>query len=203
MRRRRSLPRISSGSPNCARKSVNWRHRSPGSARSRPMNAAQAEIDAVLAQINRVILGKDPQIRLCLACLLARGHLLIEDIPGVGKTTLAHALAKTLGLSFQRVQFTSDLLPGRRARRVHLTTAKPASSDFSAGRFLRSWCWRMKSTAPRPRRRARCSKPWRSTKSPSTANRWRFPSPSSSSPRKIRRTRSAPSRCPSRNWIGS
>src|SRR6202044_606925 len=76
-----------------------------------PMNATQAEIDAVIAQINRVILGKDLQIRMCLACLLARGHLLIEDIPGVGKTTLAHALAKTLGLSFQRVQFTSDLLP--------------------------------------------------------------------------------------------
>jgi MoxR-like ATPase len=75
------------------------------------MNAAQSEIDAILAQINRVILGKDAQIRLCLACLLARGHLLIEDIPGVGKTTLAHAIAKTLGLSFQRVQFTSDLLP--------------------------------------------------------------------------------------------
>jgi MoxR-like ATPase len=75
------------------------------------MKAAQSEIEAVLAQINRVILGKDAQIRLCLACLLARGHLLIEDIPGVGKTTLAHAIAKTLGLSFQRVQFTSDLLP--------------------------------------------------------------------------------------------
>ncbi len=69
------------------------------------------DIDAILAQLNRVILGKDNQIRLCLACLLARGHLLIEDIPGVGKTTLAHALAKTLGLSFQRIQFTSDLLP--------------------------------------------------------------------------------------------
>ncbi len=69
------------------------------------------DIDAILAQLNRVILGKDSQLRLCLACLLARGHLLIEDIPGVGKTTLAHALAKTLGLSFQRIQFTSDLLP--------------------------------------------------------------------------------------------
>ena len=68
-------------------------------------------IAAILAQLNRVILGKEAQIRLCLACLLARGHLLIEDIPGVGKTTLAHALAKSLGLSFQRVQFTSDLLP--------------------------------------------------------------------------------------------
>jgi len=72
--------------------------------------AASAPIAAILAQINRVILGKEEQIRLCLACLLARGHLLIEDIPGVGKTTLAHALARTLGLSFQRVQFTSDLL---------------------------------------------------------------------------------------------
>jgi MoxR-like ATPase len=75
------------------------------------MDTAKREIAAILAQLNRVILGKDKQIHLCLACLLARGHLLIEDIPGVGKTTLAHALAKTLGLSFQRVQFTSDLLP--------------------------------------------------------------------------------------------
>ncbi len=75
------------------------------------MAAPRSTLSAVLAQINRVILGKDAQIRLCLACLLARGHLLIEDIPGVGKTTLAHAIAKTFGLSFQRVQFTSDLLP--------------------------------------------------------------------------------------------
>jgi MoxR-like ATPase len=75
------------------------------------MNALHSQIEAVLAQLNRVILGKDAQIRLCLACLLARGHLLIEDIPGVGKTTLAHGIAQTLGLSFQRVQFTSDLLP--------------------------------------------------------------------------------------------
>jgi MoxR-like ATPase len=75
------------------------------------MNTQQREIGTVLAQLNRIILGKESQIRLCLACLLARGHLLIEDIPGVGKTTLAHAIAKTLGLSFQRVQFTSDLLP--------------------------------------------------------------------------------------------
>src|SRR5450631_1610474 len=75
------------------------------------MSAAKREIAAILAQLNQVILGKEDQIRLCVACLLAKGHLLIEDIPGVGKTTLAHALAKTLGLSFQRVQFTSDLLP--------------------------------------------------------------------------------------------
>jgi MoxR-like ATPase len=75
------------------------------------MSAHQPQIDAVLAQLDRVILGKAAQLRLCLACLLARGHLLIEDVPGVGKTMLAHALAKTLGLSLQRIQFTSDLLP--------------------------------------------------------------------------------------------
>ncbi len=68
-------------------------------------------IDATVAQLNRIILGKERELRLCIACMLARGHLLIEDIPGVGKTTLAHALAETLGLSYQRVQFTSDLLP--------------------------------------------------------------------------------------------
>jgi MoxR-like ATPase len=75
------------------------------------MTVAVREIEAILAQLNQVVLGKEAQIQLCLACLLARGHLLIEDVPGVGKTTLAHALAKTLGLSFQRIQFTSDLLP--------------------------------------------------------------------------------------------
>ena len=64
-----------------------------------------------LAAVERIILGKPEQVRLCLACLLARGHLLIEDVPGVGKTTLAHALAHILGLAWQRVQFTSDLLP--------------------------------------------------------------------------------------------
>jgi MoxR-like ATPase len=61
--------------------------------------------------LDLIILGKSVQIRLCIACMLAGGHLLIEDIPGVGKTTLAHALARILGLSYQRVQFTSDLLP--------------------------------------------------------------------------------------------
>ena len=68
-------------------------------------------LDAALAQVNDVLVGKNRQVRMGFACLLAGGHLLIEDVPGVGKTTLAHALAATLGLSFQRIQFTSDLLP--------------------------------------------------------------------------------------------
>lgn len=65
----------------------------------------------IINSANLVILGKDHQIRLALACILARGHLLIEDLPGMGKTTLAHTLAQVLGLKFSRVQFTSDLLP--------------------------------------------------------------------------------------------
>jgi MoxR-like ATPase len=69
------------------------------------------DIGAVLSAANGIILGKERQIRMALACLLARGHLLIEDVPGVGKTTLAHLLARLLGLDFQRIQFTSDLLP--------------------------------------------------------------------------------------------
>jgi MoxR-like ATPase len=66
---------------------------------------------ALFAQLNHIILGKDRQLHLAVACMIARGHLLIEDVPGVGKTTLAHALARSLGLKFQRIQFTSDLLP--------------------------------------------------------------------------------------------
>ena len=68
-------------------------------------------LQAILDGIGSIILGKERQIRLAVACLLARGHLLIEDLPGVGKTTLAHVLARVLGLDYQRIQFTSDLLP--------------------------------------------------------------------------------------------
>jgi len=75
-----------------------------------PDSAALA-LQRAVQTLETVILGKPAQVRLCLACLLARGHLLIEDVPGVGKTTLAHALAHVLGLAWQRVQFTSDLLP--------------------------------------------------------------------------------------------
>jgi MoxR-like ATPase len=70
-----------------------------------------AKIHAVAQQVGQIVVGKDHQIRQALVCLLAGGHLLIEDVPGVGKTTLAHALAISLGLRFNRLQFTSDLLP--------------------------------------------------------------------------------------------
>ncbi|MBS0294548.1 MAG: MoxR family ATPase [Proteobacteria bacterium] len=72
---------------------------------------AQHKIRSLLSQLNTVITGKSLQVQDCVTCLLAGGHLLIEDVPGVGKTTLAHALARTFGLTFTRVQFTADLMP--------------------------------------------------------------------------------------------
>ena len=74
-------------------------------------NDHTALIEPVLEALGKIIVGKSEHLKLSVACLLARGHLLIEDVPGVGKTTLAHALAKALGLTYQRIQFTSDLLP--------------------------------------------------------------------------------------------
>ena len=87
-------------------------------------------IAEVINAANQIILGKDTQIRLALACLLARGHLLIEDLPGVGKTTLAHTLARLLGLQFSRIQFTSDMLP---ADVIGISIYDRERSDF---RFL-------------------------------------------------------------------
>ncbi len=69
------------------------------------------DLERVIEAAGNILLGKEQVIRLSIACLLARGHLLIEDLPGVGKTTLAHTLARLLGLHYQRIQFTSDLLP--------------------------------------------------------------------------------------------
>ena len=69
------------------------------------------KINQIIDAIGQVLLGKEEQVKLALACLFARGHLLIEDLPGMGKTTLAQCLARVLGLSYERIQFTSDLLP--------------------------------------------------------------------------------------------
>ena len=85
-------------------------------------------VQEILASVNAVILGKPQQIRLALACLLARGHLLIEDLPGMGKTTLAEALARVLGLSYQRLQFTSDMLP---ADIIGVSIFNPTDQEFT------------------------------------------------------------------------
>ncbi len=82
----------------------------PSTARMLP-DALRTALDDAQTQVNALVLGKPQEVRLAFVALLSDGHLLIEDLPGLGKTTLAHALAATLGLDFQRVQFTSDLLP--------------------------------------------------------------------------------------------
>lgn len=87
-------------------------------------------LDAVLAAAGKIIMGKDHEIRQAVACLLAGGHLLIEDLPGMGKTTLAHALARLLGLQFSRIQFTSDLLP------ADITGVSIFERDSGSFRFL-------------------------------------------------------------------
>ncbi len=93
-----------------------------------PTTTARLLIDNVISQIGSIILGKERPVRLAVACLLARGHLLIEDLPGVGKTTLAHALASSLGLQFNRIQFTSDLLP---ADILGISVFEQASGQFT------------------------------------------------------------------------
>lgn len=91
-----------------------------------------AKLNGIVAEASDVVLGKEREIRLALTCLIARGHLLIEDIPGVGKTTLAHVLARVLGLSFQRVQFTSDLLPAD-ILGISVYDRRSGSFDFHPG----------------------------------------------------------------------
>ena len=91
----------------------------------------------VLQQLAQIVVGKDEPLRLALACLLARGHLLIEDIPGVGKSTLAQALAMTLGLKYARIQFTSDLLPAD-VLGVSVFDERAQSFRFHAGPIFHS-----------------------------------------------------------------
>jgi MoxR-like ATPase len=91
------------------------------------LQRAKVVADQVVAEIGQVILGKQDEVRLAFTCLLGGGHLLIEDVPGVGKTLLARSLATTLGLSFRRIQFTSDMLP---ADIVGMSVFEPATASF-------------------------------------------------------------------------
>lgn len=92
----------------------------------------QVLVDRILQQIESVVLGKPSEVKLALTCMLAKGHLLIEDLPGMGKTTLSYVLAKSLGLSYQRVQFTNDLLPADIIG-LSIYNTKTQSFDFHQG----------------------------------------------------------------------
>lgn len=96
------------------------------------LDATAELLDSAITGIGRVILGKDHQIKLALTCLLARGHCLIEDQPGVGKTTLAHTMAQVMGMAFHRIQFTSDLLPAD-VLGVSIFNREQSSFEFHPG----------------------------------------------------------------------
>ena len=119
----------------------------------------QADINRAIAAINTIILGKSLQVKLAVCCLLARGHCLIEDLPGVGKTTLSQSVARVFGLEFNRIQFTSDLLP---ADILGVSIFDPEARAQS----LPIFCSPTKSIARRPKRKAPCSKPWRKSRLP-------------------------------------
>jgi MoxR-like ATPase len=117
--------------------------------------ARLAEMEAFLGLAIR---GKPDVIRLSLVCLLARGHLLIEDVPGVGKTTLAQVLARSVNCRFHRLQFTSDMLPSD-VLGVTIYNVHSAAFEFNPAPFSLIFCWLTRSIAPRPRLNRRCSKP--------------------------------------------
>ena len=127
-------------------------------ARQSAVPVGVEKIAALERSLSAVIRGKEEAVRLAVVCLLARGHLLIEDVPGVGKTTLGHTLARSIRCEFHRIQFTSDMLPSD-VLGVTVYNAHTEEFEFKAGPVFSNILLATKSTAPRPKRSQRCSKP--------------------------------------------
>ena len=131
------------------------------------INPAISLANRILAQLDRILLGRSELHRLVLTGIFSRGHILLEGLPGVGKTALVKALGDLLGLEFKRVQFTPDLMPSD-ILGTHILQSNPdgrREMEFHARADLSPiCCWRMKSTAPRRRRNPPCWKPCRNTR---------------------------------------
>ena len=157
----------------------------------------------VLAEVERVIVGKREAVAQVLLGILASGHILIEDLPGLGKTLLARTFATTLGLEFTRVQFTPDMLPSDLTGAPMLDPRTGRGGVPAAGRCSPTCCSATRSTARRRRRRPPCWRPWLRARSAWTAGPTRCRSRSSCSRPTTRSSTRAPTRSPRRSLTGS
>lgn len=154
--------------------------------------------NAIIAKTSEVILGKEQQIKLALACILARGHLLIEDLPGMGKTTLAHTLAQVLGLSFGRTQFTSDLLPADIIG-VSVFDRNTSNFQFHAGPIFTNVLLADEINRATPKTQSALLEAMEEHQVTVDGETHILPNPFLSSPRKIQNIISARLRCQNRN----
>ena len=118
------------------------------------------DISKVLENVGKVIIGKEEVLEKLLAGLLAGGHVLLEDVPGTGKTKMAKALSASLGVDFGRIQFTPDMLPAD-ITGMHIYSRETESFVWKEALFLPIYCWRIKSTVRRPGRRLAFWNVWR------------------------------------------
>src|SRR5438309_6240826 len=156
----------------------------------------------IVENVGRVLVGKSAEIELCAIALLSRGHILIEDVPGVGKTMLAKSLARSLGCSFERLQFTPDLLPSD-VTGVNIYSPSTQQFEFRQGPIFTQILLADEINRATPRRSRRCWKRWKNGRSPWTAPPIHLPFHFRSWPPRTRWSLPAPSRSPRRRWTAS
>jgi MoxR-like ATPase len=127
------------------------------------MELVQNVVNRVTENVRQVIVGKDEEVRLTLLAMLCEGHILIEDVPGVGKTVLAKSLARSVGCKFQRIQFTPDMLPSD-VTGVSVFNQGTREFEFRPGPIHAQIVLSMRSTGPRPRPNPPCWRRWRSAR---------------------------------------
>ena len=165
-----------------------------------PIPVLESKIKALQASIEHVIKGKPEVVELVSVALLARGHLLIEDVPGVGKTTLAHALARSFDCTFQRIQFTSDLLPSDLIG-ASIYNQLEHQFEFRKGPLFANVVLADEINRTTPKTQSALLEAMSESKVTAEGQTYDLPKPFVSSLLKIRSNIMAPTLCRSRNWI--